>query len=38
MNTVMNAYMSDTGDKLHRQVPSHHVQQTRLLELKAPNN
>jgi hypothetical protein len=35
-NTVINANIGDTTDT-HSQVPSHHVQQTRLLELKAPN-
>ena len=37
-NTVINANIGDTSDtlQLHIQVPSHHVQRMRLLELKAP--
>jgi hypothetical protein len=33
-NTVINANIGDTSDTLHIQVPSHHMQQKRLLELK----
>jgi hypothetical protein len=36
-NTVINANNCDTSDILHSQVPSHHVHQKCLLELKAPN-
>ena len=36
-NTVVNANIGNISDTLHSQVPSHHMQQKRLLELKAPN-
>jgi hypothetical protein len=36
-NTVINANIGDISDTVHSQVPSPHVQQKRLLELKAPN-
>ena len=36
-NIVINANVGKTSDTLHSQVPSHHVQQKRLLELKARN-
>ena len=36
-NTVINANIGDISNTLHSQVPSHHMQQKRLLELKAPN-
>ena len=35
-NTVINANIGDISDTLHSQVPSHHMQQQRLLEIKAP--
>ena len=34
-NTIINACISDRSDTLHIQVPSHHIQQRRLLEVKA---
>jgi hypothetical protein len=36
-NKVINAKVGDIINALHSQVPSHHVQQERLLELKATN-
>jgi len=36
-NTVINANIGDISDIVHSQVPSHHVQQKHLLELKPPN-
>jgi len=36
-NTVINADIGDISNRLHSQVPSHHVQQKCLLKLKAPN-
>ena len=36
-NTVINANIGDISDTLHSQIPSHHVEQKRLLELKAPS-
>jgi hypothetical protein len=36
-NTVINANIGNTSNTLHIQVPSHHVQQKRLLEHKALN-
>jgi hypothetical protein len=35
--TVTNANIGDISDTKHSQVPSHHIQQKRLLEFKAPN-
>ena len=34
-NTVINAIIRDISNTIDSQVPSHHVQQKRLLELKA---
>jgi hypothetical protein len=36
-NTVINANIGDISDTLHSRIPSYHMQQKRLLELKAPN-